>query len=1544
MKKQIATNTFSEGMTLDLNPLVTPSNVITNCLNGTLVTMNGNELMLQNDMGNGRVETATLPEGYVPIGTCSHGGFIYIVSYNPLKDLAQIGSFPSPERNIDTTELSDLRLTLTEDEFYLTGNITTDKNEEFKPLKPIIRKVFDQKVLNPGDKYIVFASKLYTKNLSDVDSPSHTLDSIPRDWKIRIASMEDSGKITEFDNIKWYNQTVKDENGVDKEIDYYIKEDNSIETKLKGEIVDLDDYRTLVNSAYSIFESKRSGKLCLLISPEMIDGFNCSYSLYQDDNSEIREDTSEVIPYKEIDPDKEEEVINPGDGTLDPKPDDGTKPDENNPETNPDENNPETKPDNGTNQDKVIQLWINSSWTNSGRDINPEGIIVKFKDKYYKYPFTNSQKFSEEGKYTNSEDRFISEYSQEKYKNNLDIKNTFITDALAKNYSDYYNKRIIYREYINNVPTTQYYLGLTSKPEYRSYSVNADFLNNYFSQDVPIKVSDLDIVNLEKDITDSMTSKEKEDKRKENYNSNVYKVEVWPYMRTGYLPQFKREFTINLNEIGKSETKLTQWKYYVREEDMYLDWALTTNLPLNKTISKVWLEFYDNQGLCATQILDGLSSYNGNFQTSINFGRPSSYFGITGKKEDGTIIKHRGFEVSYSKELDSSIKDETVFPVEVSADGTIEGIISFDDWKELSEDKKAGYKYYQNDSGILYKGIPYLVLIKYKTSKLSTFNNDESEPIELDYRWLWTAPVFNSFYDIKEDFKDLQPTLELNLDVQYSTNSNYKEQSKLYTNSKNVSFNREEDLTRLSANVQYVEDTSTDSKGNVDANVTLLLNDDFGTFRIDKDNGVKNFKLRTYLKKSKCEAPAQPSIIKEELNSGHTELLETSNENENITLTKVLKELLDSNKEIKKEKELWETSDKSFNNQYQFTLPNLAKITGTLTDATENDSREYLPSIEAEDKASKEKSNDLKGSTYSENSFTDTGKVNVPISCEIINYSKFFTTCEDPIVKTFTVLRRAIEKISDLSKYNLTRDADGNVAFKTALNLYTYYKDGGSDRAETRVVRCSYSKFTGDIYKDILEYDEQKNKYGGFSDSYNDTADEERLFKAYYNTNSCVQITQTEANGIGKSGDSYWPLETVLANSSKNISTINTEASFIFPVLTVSDKHTQNENTNSWVQRTKVAAYYDNEGQDSAKYFQFQADNQIDFQWDQTNKYRCYFGGNLGLSVEDNIIIDFNHPITAWKKGWNQYGQTSMEAWFPTITTGEDALHFYAPAVLGLLYSLIYRQALTEQRRIYSYDNYTYYEPFTTSYKQDMVYRVFYTSSNNANNDVLVLGKFKLGEYINTILKTVSSQLENLNQETGSYQAESDKNVTLTFKECIKTVPLQFNINYKQPQLIRNSFEGYGLFDSKLIELPDMSDLYVENFRTKELESLTEVSEFLPARINNSSIERLKEYSDYSEIVIKPEGERPVNYYNSRGYIFNIPVLYNYLKVENNTIKIKKEISSQVSKMSNNKNIRAHSDRWIYNLTKIDIFTGVDQKHAQGGNYRVVNIYNKSLE
>jgi hypothetical protein len=79
-------NTFQKGLLMDFSPENTGNEVLTHALNAPLLTFNGNELSLQNDMGNGRVETAYLPDGYIPVGTCEYGGIIYIVSYNPLED------------------------------------------------------------------------------------------------------------------------------------------------------------------------------------------------------------------------------------------------------------------------------------------------------------------------------------------------------------------------------------------------------------------------------------------------------------------------------------------------------------------------------------------------------------------------------------------------------------------------------------------------------------------------------------------------------------------------------------------------------------------------------------------------------------------------------------------------------------------------------------------------------------------------------------------------------------------------------------------------------------------------------------------------------------------------------------------------------------------------------------------------------------------------------------------------------------------------------------------------------------------------------------------------------------------------------------------------------------------------------------------------------------------------------------------------------------------------------------------------------------------
>ena len=78
MSKQQAENTWTKGLNKDINPNITPNDVLTDNLNGTFITYNGNEFSLQNDMGN--VYTTKLTEGFYPIGMTEYGGIVYIAS------------------------------------------------------------------------------------------------------------------------------------------------------------------------------------------------------------------------------------------------------------------------------------------------------------------------------------------------------------------------------------------------------------------------------------------------------------------------------------------------------------------------------------------------------------------------------------------------------------------------------------------------------------------------------------------------------------------------------------------------------------------------------------------------------------------------------------------------------------------------------------------------------------------------------------------------------------------------------------------------------------------------------------------------------------------------------------------------------------------------------------------------------------------------------------------------------------------------------------------------------------------------------------------------------------------------------------------------------------------------------------------------------------------------------------------------------------------------------------------------------------------------
>ena len=153
--RQETNNTFDQGLNKDLNPIVTPNNVLTDCLNGAFITFNGDELTLQNDSGNTKIPvswdkrmlidykegdsyneniivkledgslyksltdenikpilnedgelnkgywelfdpTVKLSKGFYPIGIKEYGGVLYIVSANKETNKVEFGSYPAP--------------------------------------------------------------------------------------------------------------------------------------------------------------------------------------------------------------------------------------------------------------------------------------------------------------------------------------------------------------------------------------------------------------------------------------------------------------------------------------------------------------------------------------------------------------------------------------------------------------------------------------------------------------------------------------------------------------------------------------------------------------------------------------------------------------------------------------------------------------------------------------------------------------------------------------------------------------------------------------------------------------------------------------------------------------------------------------------------------------------------------------------------------------------------------------------------------------------------------------------------------------------------------------------------------------------------------------------------------------------------------------------------------------------------------------------------------------------------------------------------------
>lgn len=202
MARQEATNTFEEGMIMDLNPINTPKSVVSDCLNGTFITYNGNEFLLQNDMGNYKLENCKLPTNFIPVGVKGYADILYIVSYNPLTKEVEIGSYPAPQSIFTTGDSENLEAGETDLQPFIvdgTERYTDVITNQKHPLFIFTSSDEETYKLYPGDEFRMDGL--------DYDTPDYIYQHL--DFYV----IDDDNKIYDIDDEEIHDTSNTDENG-----------------------------------------------------------------------------------------------------------------------------------------------------------------------------------------------------------------------------------------------------------------------------------------------------------------------------------------------------------------------------------------------------------------------------------------------------------------------------------------------------------------------------------------------------------------------------------------------------------------------------------------------------------------------------------------------------------------------------------------------------------------------------------------------------------------------------------------------------------------------------------------------------------------------------------------------------------------------------------------------------------------------------------------------------------------------------------------------------------------------------------------------------------------------------------------------------------------------------------------------------------------------------------------------------------------------------------------------------------------------------------
>lgn len=239
MKKETV-NLFNKGLNYDLNPLTTPNDVLTDCLNGTFVTFNGDELILQNDAGNTKIKASDwtvenpkyvkLKENYYPIGIKEYGGILYIVSTDGTN--VEFGSYPSPD-------------VYKEGGAFIGNQFIIDEN---------ISNFYKSFILNDNLFTAGTSATFKTNTESELSNFSlyalsgDALIKIKRWYNLKLVQLLDNGKIDLTENIwRKFRTTGEGDHWINPTSDFKYYCPNNFKGKLavEMEIEELDEFKII---------------------------------------------------------------------------------------------------------------------------------------------------------------------------------------------------------------------------------------------------------------------------------------------------------------------------------------------------------------------------------------------------------------------------------------------------------------------------------------------------------------------------------------------------------------------------------------------------------------------------------------------------------------------------------------------------------------------------------------------------------------------------------------------------------------------------------------------------------------------------------------------------------------------------------------------------------------------------------------------------------------------------------------------------------------------------------------------------------------------------------------------------------------------------------------------------------------------------------------------------------------------------------------------------------------------------------------------------